>query len=112
MLSIGTICLPKTFQIVETIKAIHTDIKAKNYNMERSNTKLILVKGKTTNKFEPIVIFKDKLYPKTNYKHQLRNVQIDETLTKVKAQKLNLASCTLTKEQHLTNLNPGIQAKP
>jgi hypothetical protein len=77
-----------------------------------SNTNSILVKGETTNRFEPTIILKDKIYPETNYKHQLRNVQIDETLTKVKAQKLYIASCTLTKQQQLTNINLRTQAKP
>jgi len=92
LFSIGTICLPKTFQFVKTTKSIHTDTKVQNYSIEKNNTKFILVEGQTTNRFEPIVILKDKIYPKTNYKHQLGNVQIDETPAKVKVQELYIAS--------------------
>jgi hypothetical protein len=35
-----------------------------------------------------IVILEDKMYIQTYYKHQLGNVQIHETLAKVKVQKL------------------------
>jgi hypothetical protein len=57
-----------------------------------SNTKFILVEGETTNRYEPRVVLGDKMYLKTYYKHQLRNVQIDETPTKVKAQELQITS--------------------
>jgi hypothetical protein len=97
LFSIGTICLSKTFQFIETTESIHTKVKVQNYSIERSNTKFILLEGETTNRFDPIVILKDKIY--LNYKHQLRNVQIDETLTKVKAQELYIASWTLIEEQ-------------
>ncbi len=39
-----------------------------------SNTKFILVEGETINKYEPIYIIRDKVYPKTYYKHQPWNV--------------------------------------
>ncbi len=57
-----------------------------------SSTKFISIEGETTNKYEPTVVLKDKIYLKTYYKHQLGNVQIDETPTKVKVQKLHIAS--------------------
>jgi hypothetical protein len=37
------------------------------------------------NKYEPKVALEDKVYTKTYYKHQPRNVIMDETLTKIKA---------------------------
>jgi hypothetical protein len=92
-------CFPKAFQFIETTKSINTNIKVQNYSIKRNNTKFISIKGETTNRFEPIVILKAKIYLKINYKHQLGNVQIDETLTKLKAQELYIASWTLIEEQ-------------
>jgi len=45
------------------------------------------------------------VYTKTYYKHQPWNVQIDETLAKVKVPKLEIISWTLIEEQQLTKLN-------
>ncbi len=73
--------------------------------------KFISVEGETTNRYEPKVILKDKIYPKTYYKHQACNVQINKTLTKVKAQELQIIGWTFTKEQQLTNLNLGTQVE-
>jgi hypothetical protein len=37
------------------------------------------------NRYELKVTLKDKVYPKMSYKHQLKNVVVDETPTKIKA---------------------------
>jgi len=55
-----------------------------------NNTNFISIEGETTNRYEPRVVLEDKVYLKTYYKHQLRNVQIDETPAKVKAQELQI----------------------
>jgi hypothetical protein len=52
------------------------------------------------------------MYPKTSYKHQLRNVQINESPTKVNVQKLQIVRWTLIEEQQLTKLNLGTKEKP
>jgi hypothetical protein len=62
-------CFPKAFQFIETTKSIDTNIKVQNYSIKRSTTKFISIKGETTNRFEPIIILKDKIYVKINYKH-------------------------------------------
>jgi hypothetical protein len=43
------------------------------------------------------------------YKHEPRNVQIDETIAKVKAQELQIVGWKLTKEQQLAKRNLGIE---
>jgi len=45
-------------------------------------------KKTTGNKYELKVTLEDKMYPKMYYNHQLGNVAVDETLAKIKAQKL------------------------
>jgi hypothetical protein len=61
---------------------------------------------------KPKVALEDKVYLKTYYKHQLGNVAVDETLTKIKARDLQIAGWTLTEYQQLMKLNLGIDAKP
>ncbi len=53
----------------------------------------------------------DKVYLKTYYNHQLRNVVMDEILPKIKAQELQIARWTLIKYQQLMKLNLGTNAK-
>jgi hypothetical protein len=54
----------------------------------------------------------NKVYPYTYYRHQLRNVVVDEISTKIKAQRLQIAGWKLTENQQLVKLNLGTDAKP
>ncbi len=65
----------------------------------------ISIEGETTNRYELVVTQEENVYTKTYYKHQPWNVQIDETLAKVKVPKLEIISWTLIEEQQLTKLN-------
>jgi hypothetical protein len=51
------------------------------------------------NRYELEVTLDDKMYPKTYYKHYLRSVAVDETLTKIKTKELHITGWTLTKDQ-------------
>jgi hypothetical protein len=53
-----------------------------------------------------------KVYPETYYKHQLRSVIVDETLTNIKAHGLQIVGWKLTRKQQLMKFNLGIDAKP
>jgi hypothetical protein len=44
------------------------------------------------NRYELEVALEDKVYPETYYRHQPRNVVVDETPTKIKAQGLQIVS--------------------
>jgi hypothetical protein len=46
------------------------------------------------------------------YKHQLGNVIVDETPTKIKAQGLQIVRWTLIEDQLLMKFNLGTNAKP
>jgi hypothetical protein len=46
------------------------------------------------------------------YCHQLKSVEMDETPTKIKAQELQIARWTLTKDQQLMKFNMGTNAEP
>ncbi len=83
--SISIINLLDTFQSVDTIKFNHKGTEVQNHCSNMNSTKFISVEREITNRCEPKVVLKDKVYLKTYYKHQLGNVQIDETPTKVKA---------------------------
>ncbi len=74
MFSIGTIGLLDTFQYVETIEFNHKSIGANNDSTKLSSTQFASVNGKTTNKYKPIIVLKEKIYPKTYHKHQPWNV--------------------------------------
>ncbi len=52
------------------------------------------------------------MYLEMYYEHQLGNVVVDETPTKIKVQGLQIARWTLTKDQQLMKLNLGTNAKP
>jgi hypothetical protein len=65
-----------------------------------------------SNKYEPELVLKDKVYLEMYCSHQPRNVIVDETLAKIKAQELQIVRCTLTKDQQLMKLNLGTNVKP
>jgi hypothetical protein len=88
LFSIGTISLSITLQFVGTIKSNHTSIEVKNHSTKLSNAKFVLVEGEIINRYELVVVLEENVYLETYYKHRLRNVQIDEILTKVKVQEL------------------------
>jgi len=52
------------------------------------------------------------VYIKMYYKHQLGNVIVDETSTKIKAQGLQIVRWTLIEDQLLMKFNLGTNAKP
>jgi hypothetical protein len=52
------------------------------------------------------------VYLETYYRHQPRNVIVDETPTNIKGHGLQIARWTLTKDQQLMKFNLGIDAKP
>jgi hypothetical protein len=52
----------------------------------------------------------DKVHIRTYYNHQPRNVAMDETSTKIKTQKLQIARWVLTEDQQLMKLNLRINA--
>jgi hypothetical protein len=52
-----------------------------------------------TNIYEPKVALEDKVYQKTYYSHQLGSVVVDEILTKIKTQELQITRWMLTKDQ-------------
>jgi hypothetical protein len=68
---IGTINLLYTFQYVDTIKSNHIGIEIQNHCVNMNSTNFIAVEGESTNRYEPIVVLKNKMYLKTYYKHQL-----------------------------------------
>jgi hypothetical protein len=53
------------------------------------------------NRCEPGVAMEDKVYLDTYYKHQPRNVVVDEILAKINAQGLQITRWTLAKNQQL-----------
>ncbi len=64
------------------------------------------------NKYELEVVLEDKLYPEIYYKHQPGSVVVDETLAKTKAQGLQIARWTLTKDKKLMKFNMEINVEP
>jgi len=52
------------------------------------------------------------VYLETYYNHQLRNVVVDETPTKIKTHELQIVGWTLIKYQQSMKLNLGTDAKP
>jgi len=58
---------------------VKTSISKQIYEVHNTKKKIF------GNKYEPKVTLEDKVYPKTYYKHQLRNVVVDETPTNIKA---------------------------
>ncbi len=94
-----------------------TNVEVIDVSLNISNLKLKLgvqiIELKTIgNIYEPKIVLEDKVYLKMYYNHQLRSVVVDETPTKIKAQKLLIVGWTLTKDQQLMKLNLGIDAKP
>jgi len=51
------------------------------------------------NIYEPKVVLKDKVYPKTYYIHQPGSVAMDEIPTKIKAHELQIVGWTLIEDQ-------------
>jgi len=51
------------------------------------------------------------VYPKAYYRHQLGNVEVNETPAKNKTQWLQIVGWTLTEDQQLMKLNVGIHVE-
>ncbi len=88
LFSIGTINLLATIQFMKTtdVGIMDTDVKtiiSKQGSEVQSIEKKIL-----GNRYEPEVAMEDKVYLYMYYKHQPRNVVMDEIPTKIKAQGL------------------------
>ncbi len=47
----------------------------------------------------PKVSLEDKVYPETYYHHSQDDIRVDETLTKIQVQHLQIVGWTLTKKQ-------------
>ncbi len=88
LFSIGIINLPETIQFVKTTNVeimatnVQTSISEQVFRVHSTGKKL------TSKRYEPKVALKDKVYLEMYYNHQPRNVTVDETPTKIKAQKL------------------------
>ncbi len=112
LFSIGRINLPKKIQSLKTtyVKIMDIDVKTiiSEEEFEVQNTKKKIVR----NKYEPKVTLKDKVYLDTYYSHQPGSVIVDENPTKIKAQELQIARWTLTKDQQLMKLNLGTNLEP
>ncbi len=70
-----------------------TSISKQRFGVQSTEKKIL------GNRYGPKVALKDKVYPKTYYKHQLRNVTVDETPTKIKARELQIAKWMLIEDQ-------------
>jgi len=88
LFSIGIINLPETIQFVKTTNVeimatnVQTSISEQVFRVHSTGKKL------TSKRYEPKVALKDKVYLEMYYNHQPGNVTVDETPTKIKAQKL------------------------
>jgi len=61
---------------------VKTSISEQGYEVQSIEKKI------PSNRYEPEVALKDKVYPKMYHKHQPRSVVMDETLAKIKEQGL------------------------
>jgi thiamine biosynthesis lipoprotein ApbE len=95
------------------MKTIDVEIMDNSVNTSNSELKYwVQSTKKIGNKYEPKVALEDKVYPNMYYNHQPRNVAVDETLAKIKAQELQIAKWTLTEDSQLMRLNQRTNAKP
>jgi hypothetical protein len=88
------------------IMGVKTNISKQGSEVQSTNKKI------HGNKYEPKVAIKDKVYPETYYKHQLKNVVVDETPTNIKAYGLQIVGWMLTENQQLMKFNLGTYAEP
>jgi hypothetical protein len=98
LFSIGTINLLKTIQSMKTIDVEIMDNNVKTNNSEFKFGVQSTEKKITSNKYEPKVALKDKVYPDTYYNHQPWNVAMDEILGKIKAQELQIVGWMLMED--------------
>ncbi len=63
-------------------------------------------------RYEPEVTLEDKVYPEMYNKHQPGTIVVDETLTNIKAQGLQITRWTLTKDQQQMKPNLRTNAEP
>jgi hypothetical protein len=70
---------------MKTIDVGIMDIDVKISILEHGSEVQSIEKKILGNRYEPEVALEDKVYAKTYYKHQLRNVVVDETPTNIKA---------------------------
>ncbi len=70
-----------------------TSISEQRFGVQSTKKKIL------GNRYGPKVALKDKVYPKTYYRHQLRSVTVDETPTKIKARELQIAEWMLIEDQ-------------
>jgi hypothetical protein len=70
-----------------------------------------LEKNINGNIYELEITIEDKVYSEMYYNHQPGNVAVDETPTKIKAQKLKINGWTITKDQQLVKFNLGTIVK-
>jgi hypothetical protein len=72
----------KTTNVEIMATNVQTSISEQVFRVHSTGKKL------TSKRYEPKVALKDKVYLEMYYNHQPRNVTVDETPTKIKAQKL------------------------
>jgi hypothetical protein len=73
---------------MKTIDVEIMDIDVKISNLEQGSKVPSTKKKILGNKYESEVALKDKVYPEMYYSHQLGNVAMDETPTKIKTREL------------------------
>ncbi len=112
LFSIGTISLPKTIKSMKTTNVEIMDTSDKTSNSKLKSRVQIIEQKKISNKYELEVALKDKVHLETYYNHQLENVIMDKTPTKIKVEELQIARWMLIEDQQLMKLNLGIDAKP
>jgi hypothetical protein len=88
LFSIGIISLLKTIQFMKTTNVGIMDTYVKTSISEQGYEVQSIEKKKPSNRYESEVALKDKVYPKMYYRHQPRSVVMDETLAKIKEQRL------------------------
>ncbi len=78
-------------EIVDT--NVHTNTSKHKSRVQNIEKKIV------GNKYEPEVALEDKVYLEMYYNHQLGNVVVDETTTRIKAQELEIVGWMLMKNQ-------------
>jgi hypothetical protein len=83
------------------------DTDVKTIILEQGSKVRSIEKKKPCNRLKPKIALEDKVYLETYYIYQLGSVVMDETLTKIKAQKLHITKWMLIEDQQLMKFNLG-----
>ncbi len=71
---------------------VKTSISEQEFGVQSIEKKIV------ANRYEPEIAPEDKVYLETYYSHQLKNVVVDETPTKIKTQELQIVRWMLIKD--------------